>query len=1039
MILSRETRKRGYNMKTFILLYFLGLTCKKVSAMDNSTKVYYMELRTEKSIPDNYISDILNNFKIDNPVSVDTFKITTDCVPLENQTQCTCELGHIWSEAVCQSSPNCCQQKNCTFKNLNTKPMCLPETRVTVDGLLTIPGEVYYESLSNPQSAEYMALYNKLLPQMKALYSTLNSFDNIRITGFSRGSVIVHFELTFNNISADDLAIKTAELQKTLNATFTLETTGLVEITVPEGPVKYGSTQTIFCQTKEDMKPIKWALTSSQNKTNDVTTGTESTVTPTSRNFTVVLRQASEVWEGLYMCVFNPKSSNVTINHRASATLDIALLPQIDISSTPQFPDCSMVNNENRILVTVQCEINNIAENYKVTWSTTHTESPLNNRTDVTSNSIIYRIDTTVSCRDSEKPTVTCTFMNVLSQERNATVNIPVIYKNSNYCNADGDWPKAKAEFQAVLKCKDGIGKRKRLCLNNRYWNDEISNCVNVDLHDILMDSQNLAIGLGSVEKNAGDIFSRLNSSTFTPNSINTYANINASVSILSTMYNVINASQNNYTLNDAQLKDALSSSSNLLDGALDKSWEYPSDIGNTSMAERYLLSVEGLVKQSDVQNITYQHTNVELNGCKPETSCENKVFNVTVIMKTSSNLVKTIGFKSLSKYLPQKEQNDSEPNSIVVSTTIGKGSGAISIDFQLINKRPRNHMIQCVYWDFTKHQWSDKGCKWGGPDKENHCECNHLSSFTTLMSKNPEIIPYMNEITYAGLAVSIVSLLCCLVIECLVWKSVVKSSVSYCRHTAHINICLCLLIADCSFLASAFPDKIPENWCQIFVVVKHFCYLAMFFWMLCLSIMVLHQMIFMFHQMSKKVCLGVCFFVGYCCPLLIVFITFITYNSGEENVYYTSDTCWLVYKGFLKGSIFTFILPVGTIVVINVFCMIVVIMRLLRPSIEVNTKDEKEVVKGILKAIVLLTPIFGGTWIFGFFVLVFDITKGPTAFLVNYAFILLNAFQGLFILLTTYFGEKTVRVALLKYFKIKQVQSAGSGSSKLASTLKTK
>ncbi|CAB1335556.1 unnamed protein product [Coregonus sp. 'balchen'] len=432
MILSRETRKRGYNMKTFILLYFLGLTCKKVSAMDNSTKVYYMELRTEKSIPDNYISDILNNFKIDNPVSVDTFKITT----------------------------------------------------VTVDGLLTIPGEVYYESLSNPQSAEYMALYNKLLPQMKALYSTLNSFDNIRITGFS------------------------------------------------------------------------------QNKTNDVTTGTESTVTPTSRNFTVVLRQASEVWEGLYMCVFNPKSSNVTIKHKASATLDIALLPQIDISSTPQFPDCSMVQNEDtRILVTVQCEINNIAENYQVTWSTTHTESPLNNRTDVTSNSIIYRIDTTVSCRDSEKPTVTCTFMNILSQERNATVNIPVIYQNSNSCKADGDWPKAKAEFQAVLKCKDGIGKRKRLCLNNRYWNDEISNC-------------NLAIGLGSVEKNAGDIFSRLNSSTFTPNSINTYANINASVSILSTMYNVINASQNNYTLNDAQLKDALSSSSNLLDGALKTSWD---------------------------------------------------------------------------------------------------------------------------------------------------------------------------------------------------------------------------------------------------------------------------------------------------------------------------------------------------------------------------------------------------------------------------------------------------------------------------------
>uniref|UniRef100_A0A8C7FLR0 Adhesion G protein-coupled receptor F3b n=1 Tax=Oncorhynchus kisutch TaxID=8019 RepID=A0A8C7FLR0_ONCKI len=368
--------------------------------------------------------------------------------------------------------------------------------------------------------------------------------------------------------------------------------------------------------------------------------------------------------------------------------------------------------------------------------------------------------------------------------------------------------------------------------------------------------------------------------------------------------------------------------------------------------------------------------------------------FNVTVTMGTGSMMVKTIGFKSLSNYLPKLQQTDADPNSIVVSTSIGQGSADISIDFQLISERPRNHKIQCVYWDFTISQWSGKGCVWGGPDNENHCECTHLSSFTTLMSKKPENLPYMTEITYVGLGVSIVSLLSCLVIECLVWKSVVKSSVSYCRHTAHINICLCLLVADCSFLASAFPDMIPENWCQIFVVIKHLCYLAMFFWMLCLSIMVLHQMIFMFHQMSKKVCLGLCFSVGYCCPLLIVFITFITYNSGQKDYYYTTEACWLVYGGFLKGSIFAFILPVGTIVVVNVFCMLVVIIRLLRPSLEVNTKDEKEVAKGILKAVVLLTPIFGGTWIFGFFVLMFDITKGPIAYLVNYAFTLLNAFQ---------------------------------------------
>ncbi|XP_029568701.1 adhesion G protein-coupled receptor F4 isoform X2 [Salmo trutta] len=979
---------------------------------------------------------------MDNPVSVDTLKVTTDCAPHQNKTLCQCTPGHIWSVAVCQSSPDCCKQKNCTFETTKTKPMCLPETRVTVTGQLNIPGEVYFESYSNPNSVEYQTLLGKLLPKLKSVYSTLNSFDDIRITGFSRGSVIVAFEMNLNNVSADDLARKTAELEKILYSTFTLETAGVVEITVPEGPVKYDSNQAILCQTKEDMKPIQWVLKRSDNKTFDITTGTDAEVVPTGKSTTINLRHATEIWEGLYTCVFNPKSSNVTINHKASATLDIALLPQIDISSTPQFPDCYKIYNENsRIVVRVQCEIKNSTENYNVTWTSTNTESPLNEQHDVTGNGIIYRIDTTVSCNSLQEPAVTCTFTNILSQEKNATVNIPVIYSNSTFCQAEGAWSNAKADYTAVLKCKDGIGKTQRRCSSNGVWEEEISNCVNVDLHDILIDSQNLAIGLGSVEKNSANIFSRLKTSTDKSETINTFANVNASVSILFTMNNAINASQKLYKLNKGQLQDALISSSNLLDSSLEKSWSPKPDRANISMAEKYLISVEGLVIQSNVENTTYQHTNIELNGCEPqpEKHCENKVFNVTVIIGTSSMMVKTIGFKSLGNYLPKPQQTDADPNSIVVSTTIGQGSADISIDFQLIRERPRNHKIQCVYWDFTKRQWSDEGCKWGGPDNENHCECNHLSSFTTLMSKKPENLPYMREITYVGLGVSIVSLLSCLVIECIVWNSVVKSSVSYCRHTAHINICLCLLIADCSFLASAFPDKIPENWCQIFVVIKHLCYLSMFFWMLCLSIMVLHQMIFMFHQMSKKFCLGLCFSVGYCCPLLIVFITFITYNSGQKDYYYTSEACWLIYGGFLKGSIFAFILPVGTIVVINVFCMLVVIVRLLRPSLEVNTKDEKEVAKGILKAVVLLTPIFGGTWIFGFFVLMFDITKGPIAYLVNYAFTLLNAFQGLFILLTAYFGEKPIRVALLKYFNLKQVQSAASESSKLASTMKTK
>lgn len=47
------------------------------------------------------------------------------------------------------------------------------------------------------------------------------------VFALSRGSVIVAFEMNLNNVLADVLARKTAELEKILNSTFTLETAGM--------------------------------------------------------------------------------------------------------------------------------------------------------------------------------------------------------------------------------------------------------------------------------------------------------------------------------------------------------------------------------------------------------------------------------------------------------------------------------------------------------------------------------------------------------------------------------------------------------------------------------------------------------------------------------------------------------------------------------------------------------------------------------------------------------------------------------------------
>uniref|UniRef100_A0A668ASJ4 G-protein coupled receptors family 2 profile 2 domain-containing protein n=1 Tax=Myripristis murdjan TaxID=586833 RepID=A0A668ASJ4_9TELE len=294
------------------------------------------------------------------------------------------------------------------------------------------------------------------------------------------------------------------------------------------------------------------------------------------------------------------------------------------------------------------------------------------------------------------------------------------------------------------------------------------------------------------------------------------------------------------------------------------------------------------------------------------------------------------------------------------------------------------------------------------------------------LPNKDPlyEPVKFSKEITYIGLSVSIASLILCLIIEIIVWSSVVKTDASYIRHTVHVHITLCLLIADISFLASSFPKKLSESWCQVFVVLKHFFYLSMFFWTMCLSIMVIHQMLFVFHNMGKKMYLGMSYLLGYVCPFLIVFITFITNAGGAEGSYYTHETCWLMYTGSLQGSMHTFIIPLGIIVFVNIFSMLVVIVRLFeQPKNTAGTASKEQgAVKTILRSVVLLTPIFGVTWIFGYSVLAVDLTSGFIAYAVNYAFIVLNSFLIRF---------QQIRDALLKFFTRKvSLQCATATSS---------
>lgn len=415
-------------------------------------------------------------------------------------------------------------------------------------------------------------------------------------------------------------------------------------------------------------------------------------------------------------------------------------------------------------------------------------------------------------------------------------------------------------------------------------------------------------------------------------------------------------------------------------------------------MAEKYLSSVEQLIRMANMST-EKKEPNLHVVSCNKsqESNCNNSVFNVSVsVTSNSGSLVKTSGFQQLDKYLPNRVNNYSV-NSIVVSTTIGNETVTdvqIELNFQLFKQRPRNVELKCVFWDNITGGWSDKGCKWVG-DK-GLCTCTHLSSFALLMSTSKLKIAYINEVTYAGLSVSIVLLIICLVVELIVWRDVVKSDTLYLRHCAHVNIDVCLLVADICFLASNLPGELDDYWCMIFVVLEHFFYLAMFFWMLSLSSILLHKTVYLsLDGVSKTAYFRFSVILGYVCPLLIVAITVLICN-GKEGKYYDRETRWLVYDGMLKGTIYTFILPVGIIVFLNGFFMVLVILKLLKPFKEPEMLHDKErnSAKAVVRSVILLTPVFGLTWLLGFAVISTDLTYGVFAYVVNYVFVIMNAFQ---------------------------------------------
>ncbi|KAM9339189.1 adhesion G-protein coupled receptor F1 [Symphorus nematophorus] len=817
----------------------------------------------------------------------------------------------------------------------------------------------------------------------------LNGFENLNVTSTSGNTTAFEAAVSVK-FDTPKLQAIVSKLETDLEAILKVDTVGFVTIESPETAVCYKSSPQLKCTLKEKAGIAGWNM-SRKHERFELNNGS---VVKLNRSLssadnlswvTVTLQGVTGIWAGTYECGFTEGS----VRHTAKTKLSVALLPdEINLKISPLTVDCSEKKN-----VSVTATILNSPENFEVSWS-------------------------------------------YMKQKK---ANLQNKY-GAKFCaeeEINGEmWPKTPNGDTVINRtCPEGrAGYKSRTC-HNTVWEQVFSYCVNNELNKVSSAADKFLLGLGATQDVAMDIFNGITNSS-TPDSGSesdeTMADISASVNIL----NVMAKASDNVVLEEGILPSLVNAASNMLN----KTWAGVNESVIQNVSSSYLLSVEDLVKNIKInRSHELNSQNLELKFCSGS-DCEVSVFDVEVTLNQSSGTVKTVAVKNLMDKLNNNfDGSKMIRTSLVISATVENNHDS-QLEITLAFPRGQQNVTEphCVFWNTTENGWSDEGCHVKtGDGNHTTCVCNHLTSFSVLMSKSDVSDKVLDMITVVGLGVSVCSLLIFLIIESLVWSAVVKTNLSHFRHTALVNIAVFLMLADCSFLASTNAKNLSDNWCLVLTMSKHLFYLAMFSWMLCMSVMLVHQLIFVFSPLRKRVFMFFSSIIGYVCPILIVGSSYV-YCKYTNSQYFNRKTCWLVFDRLLEGSIHAFVLPVGTVILTNLFSMVVVILTLVKSSVPDGSKtDEKETAKSILKVVVFLTPVFGVTWIIGFAMLMLE-EKSQMHKIASYAFTILNSFQGLFILITGVFAEQKVREEMIKLIMAKSKGKSDS-TKNLTSTMYTK
>ncbi|XP_069461930.1 adhesion G protein-coupled receptor F5-like [Ambystoma mexicanum] len=766
-----------------------------------------------------------------------------------------------------------------------------------------------------------------------------------------------------------------------------------------------------------------------------------------SGNKTLTIPKAISYWEGKYTCTVFQKS----ITSSNSTDIAIISLPLTSQIETDPVVGSFLCDTE----VALKCCVS--GGMYDLQLKVKDASDALNRSTNASCLSKKYLY----TC-DSKNTTIECIVSNQL--EKNVIKEITLIRIPAGTSPACKD-PFGNDGDPLSKPCPDPLKGVVTYTCKKPAWIMITNSCISEVINTFV--TLSLQLQSKPVEEIPTFLASLNSTVTTDPNVISNFASISAIVGVLETLSNI--AVNITTRFNGSTMQSFLETANVIVQK--EDTWGNQSEETRISTGSRLLKSTEDFSKRLTIENgnISKVTDTIKLKGILVESGNENYSLNfdfpnATATVSIPSDTLRTflnssvitIAYSTLKDILTDKKNRT--VNGLVLSTILSNQKDNIknvniSMDFQKIDSSLTN--ATCVFWNFSKAgagEWDSEGCMAIDKNDTIVCRCDHLTSFSMLMSSSPvhtegnqsensltkDQMIILEHITYIGVGISMGSLVICIIIEMLVWKSVTKNKTSYMRHVCLVNIAVSLLIADIWFIIGAnleaqMPNVTNANAtattldaCDAATFFIHLFYLSLFFWMLTMGLILFYRMIYVFHDMSRTTMLAIAFSLGYGCPLIISCVTVAA--TRTQGYYREGEHCWLNIHGSM--ALLGFVVPALTIVAINFVILAVVIITLLRPSIgDKPKKEDKGTLVKLAKSIAILTPMLGLTWGFGVGLLM------TNDFGLHVVFALLNSLQGFFILLFGCLTDVKIREALLRQFNLSKWASQITKSTSSSTT----